>query len=83
MVGKTGCPLRIDFYIPELNLAVEADGCQHNDPNHPWFNFKNGTVAEYDSIKEKYLEENNIRLIRIPYKKRLNSVEVLSKITDI
>ena len=38
---------------------------------------------EYDSIKEKYLEENNIRLIRIPYKKRLNSVEVLSKITDI
>ena len=40
MVGKTGCPLRIDFYIPELNLAVEADGCQHNDPNHPWFNFK-------------------------------------------
>ncbi len=83
LVGNTGYPLRVDFYIPELNAVVEADGSQHSDINHPWAKFKNGTVAEYDSVKEKFLQENNIRLIRIPYKKRLKPEEVLSTISNI
>jgi hypothetical protein len=83
LVGNTGYPLRVDFYIPELNMVVEADGTQHSDKNHPWARFKNGSVVEYDSIKEKFLRENNISLIRIPYKKRLKSEEVLSTISNI
>lgn len=83
LIGNTGYPLRVDFYIPELNAVVEADGSQHSDINHPWAKFKNGTVAEYDSVKEKFLQENNIRLIRIPYKKRLKREEVLSIISHI
>ncbi len=83
LVGNTGYPLRVDFYIPELNAVVEADGSQHSDINHPWAKFKNGTVAEYDSVKEKFFQENNIRLIRIPYKKRLKPEEVLSNISVV
>lgn len=83
LVGNTGYPLRVDFYLPELNVAIEADGCQHYDINHPWATFKNGTVKEYDSIKERFFKEKNIRLIRVPYKKRIKTEEILSIVTDV
>ena len=61
--------LRIDFYIPELLLAVEADGSQHWDVSHPYYS-KEGVIR--DSIKTEYLKSNNINLIRVPYKRKLS-----------
>lgn len=80
LVGKTGHPLRVDFYIPEKNMVVEADGSQHSDPNHPWREWNNGTVAEYDQIKNHFFSEKGIRVVRIPYKRNLRKEDVLSSL---
>lgn len=81
LVGVTGHPLRVDFYIPEINTVVEADGSQHSNPNHPWHKWKNGTVAEYDRKKNEYFEKVGIRVIRIPYKKNIKDSDVLSHLS--
>ena len=81
LVGITGYPLKVDFYIPSLNLVVEADGDQHKNINHPWHNNNpNGSIAMYDDIKNNFMIENNINIIRIPYKKVITEEYVLSKI---
>ena len=45
----------IDFYCPELKLAIELDGDVHNLPEQ----------KEKDIVRQKYLEEFGINLIRI------------------
>lgn len=45
----------IDFYCPELKLAVELDGSVHEIPEQ----------KEYDIARQKYLEAFGIKLIRI------------------
>ena len=45
----------IDFYCPELKLAVEVDGESHNNPEQ----------REYDIKRQKYLESFNIIFVRI------------------
>ena len=45
----------IDVYCPELKLAVEIDGESHNNPEQ----------REYDIKRQKYLEEFNIKFVRI------------------
>lgn len=77
LVGTTGHPLRVDFYIPEANLVVEADGHQHSDPNHPWSKWNNGTVQQYDQIKNEFFKEKGITLKRVPYKRNLKESDVL------
>ena len=59
-------PLPFDFYVPELNLCIEADGIQHSEPCD-WFGgekqFKK--QQEYDNIKNEFCKSNNINLLRI------------------
>ena len=45
----------IDFYCPELKLAVEVDGESHNDDKQ----------KKYDIERQNYLEEFNIKFVRI------------------
>jgi len=45
----------IDFYCPELKLAVELDGNVHEIPEQ----------KEYDEARQKYLEKFGIQFIRI------------------
>ena len=45
----------IDFYCPELKLAVELDGASHNNPEQ----------REYDIVRQKYLEKFNINFVRV------------------
>ena len=80
LVGAKGHPLRVDFYIPEINTVVEADGSQHSDPKHPWGKWNNGTVTQYDKIKDDFFSEKGIRLVRIPYKKKIKESDVLSRL---
>lgn len=80
LVGKTGHPLRVDFFIPEKNMVVEADGSQHSDPKHPWREWNNGTVAEYDQIKNQFFNEQGIRVCRVPYKRNLKKEDILSRL---
>ena len=45
----------IDFYCPELKLAIEVDGESHNNPEQ----------SVYDIKRQKYLENFNIKFVRI------------------
>ena len=44
----------IDFYSPELKLAIELDGGIHNEPNQ----------KIYDAERQKYLEAVGITFLR-------------------
>lgn len=65
--------LPFDFYIEDVNIAIEFDGEQHYTPLS--FGSKEKQEATdrlkeiqiRDAIKTKYCIDNNIKLIRIPY----------------
>lgn len=69
--------LPFDFYIPNYNLCVEFDGIQHFEVTD--FAGEGETIAKekfeytqkHDSIKNKYCENNDIKLLRIPYFKNI------------
>lgn len=44
----------LDFYAPEIKLAIELDGSVHNVKEN----------KEYDEIRTRYLESKNIHVIR-------------------
>ena len=60
--------LLFDFFIPKYNTCIEFDGEQHFRP----INFMGGIdkfekTKINDNIKTIFCQENNIKLIRIPY----------------
>lgn len=61
-------PLPFDFYLPEYNILIEYDGKQHHEPIE-YFGGKEAFeyTKRHDEIKNKYCEDNDIRLLRIPY----------------
>ena len=68
----SGKRLRFDFFLPLQNILIEIDGQQHFYP----VSFGSTSRSEdemfervrmHDSIKNKYAQDNNILLIRIPY----------------
>ena len=79
---KTGYKLRYDFYIPSKNILIEYDGKQHFVLNKEWTketeeSFSNRQYK--DSIKTKYAEDKNIKLIRIKY----TDIKKIENILDI
>lgn len=73
-------PLPFDFYLPELNVAIEYDGIQHfcNDGQgrngQRWGSHDLQGVKRRDAIKTAFCEQRGVRLIRISYKS-LNHIE--------
>lgn len=75
---------RFDFYLPQYNLFIEYDGEQHYKPVR-YYNqtdeqmlssFKK--TQEHDAIKNRYCEENNINLLRIPYWEKENIETIIN-----
>ena len=66
---KTGAKLKFDFYLPDYNICIEYDGEQHFCySNSGWNTEENHKKVVYsDSIKNKYCQNFNIKLIRISY----------------
>lgn len=66
--GTSVPPLRLDFFIPNRMLAVEADGEQH----YKFVPFFHETMVGFrkaqarDKKKLAWLENNNIQLVRLP-----------------
>lgn len=61
-------PLKVDMFLPFLNLAIEVDGEQHYNPKCNFYKddpegFKDQQIR--DEIKNVRLPEHNITLIRI------------------
>lgn len=56
-------PLRLDFYLPNYNIAIECQGLQHFEPNeHFGGNEEYIKVVERDKIKYNLCKKNNIKL---------------------
>jgi hypothetical protein len=62
--------LPFDFYLPEYNCCVEYDGIQHFK-SIEWFGGRESLdyTQKHDKIKTEYCQNNNIKLLRIPYYK--------------
>ena len=65
--------LKFDFYLPDYNIIIEYDGEQHFKPvdfankGIEWATNLYNKNLKRDAIKNKYCQDNGIRLIRIPY----------------
>jgi len=63
----------IDFYCPELKLAIELDGDVHDHPEQ----------KEYDEARQKYLEKFGIQFVRIKNEEYLgNPNKAFNKIEE-
>lgn len=74
-INKTG-KASIDFYLPDLNIAIEYNGKQHYE-YIPYFH--TGGIIDFkrqqkrDEYVRNYCKNNNIRLIEIKYDENLNN----------
>lgn len=82
--------LKFDFYLTDYNILIEYDGEQHFKPvdfankGIEWATNLFNENLKKDAIKNKYCEDNNIILIRIPYYEYDNIEPILiSKLSDI
>ena len=74
--------LRFDFYLPKYNICIEFDGIQHFEPVKRFGGeFYLNEIIKKDSIKNKYCEDNNIKLIRIKYNQ--NTDDIISVLNHI
>lgn len=70
--------LPFDFYLPYYNICIEYDGKQHYKINCFNYTLLDLMDRKYlDNIKTKYCEDNNIKLIRIPYWEKDNIEQIL------
>lgn len=70
--------LLFDFYLPTNNILIEFDGQQHFEPVKIFGGIKKfKETQKRDKIKNKFAEENNIKLLRIPYTEFENVNEIL------
>ena len=74
LLSPKGFNLKLDFYIKNKNLVIEADGNQHTDINNPWYSIYYNNC---DKIKNNYCINNSINLVRIPYKKKITTQYIL------
>ena len=65
--------MRFDIYCPDYNLAIEYQGKQHYEPvdfagkGDEWAKYQFKVGQQRDNIKRQYCQQNNIKLIEIPY----------------
>ena len=65
--------LPFDFYLPDYNYCIEFDGKQHFESIEYFGGEKNfQNTQRHDKIKNEYCEKNNIFLLRITYKDKIN-----------
>jgi very-short-patch-repair endonuclease len=64
--------LPFDFYLPEYNTCIEFDGEQHFKPIKIFGGYERFKKQQQtDEFKNKFCCENNIKLIRISYKEKI------------
>lgn len=75
---KNGKYLPFDLYLIEKNTLIEFDGIQHYEPVEIFGGEERFIrCQENDKIKNKFAEDNNIKLIRIPYNKEKEIEKIL------
>lgn len=81
----TGKRMYVDFYIPQLKLAIEYDGSQHD--TYVEFihkNYRNFYYQVYrDRLKERLLLSHGIKTLRIKYEEKLSTDSIKQRILSI
>lgn len=73
--------LPFDFYLPQYKICIEYDGIQHFEILPHWGGIdKLIETRIHDTIKTYYCQQNNIKLIRIPYWDYNNIEKILTNI---
>lgn len=73
-------PFPFDFYLPQYNITIEYDGRQHYKLDCFNMNLLDLMNLKYnDNKKTQYCNNNNIKLIRIPYWDFNNIEKILKK----
>lgn len=73
--------IRFDFYLPDLNIAIEYDGEQHFMPVSRFGGEEQFLKTQArDKFKNEYCKNNNINLIRIPYYEKKNIINIINEI---
>lgn len=70
--------LTFDFYLQKLNLIIEYDGEQHFKEKS-WSTGEFEIIKKHEKMKENYLKEKGIDLIRIPYWEYKNIDKILKE----
>lgn len=70
--------LPFDFYLPDYNILIEYDGIQHFDNVFGMKALED--IRKSDNTKNLWCKRNNIKLIRISYKKYKNIEFILNKL---
>ena len=71
--------LPFDFYLPNHNICIEYDGQHHFIPISRFGGDLNLKYTKFcDKIKDNWCLENNIKLIRISYKKKNKIFKILN-----
>lgn len=75
-------PLRFDFYMPDLKVAIEYNGLQHYQPVDYFGGEEQFKLQQkLDNQKREYCLDKNISLLELPY--TLSNDEIKSKIINI
>jgi hypothetical protein len=85
LYGDYGKPLRFDFAIfenNELKCLIEYDGKLHYELGGIQTQEKFDLQKSYDEKKDRYCEENEIPLFRIPYWDEDNIPNIIGEILD-
>jgi hypothetical protein len=74
--------LRLDFYLPDYNIAIECQGEQHY-MQVPFINKKDNLqeIQKRDNIKRKLCQENNIKILY--YGKRKYNDNIITNKNDL
>lgn len=75
--GAGGGTVRFDFYLPDFNLIVEADGRQPYMDGDPW---GGDNLKENDIIKNNYCYNNGIGLLRVRYERYTDNKENIKNV---
>ena len=63
-------PLKLDFYLPDYNIAIECQGQQHYKPiKYFGGEEKLSIIKERDKIKKELCEKNGIKIVYYSNKK--------------
>ena len=80
LLGVGNGKLSYDFYLPNENMLIEFQGKQHYKPVSAYGGEEQFKVQqEHDRRKRQYANDNNIKLLEIPYWDYENIEEILTR----
>lgn len=83
----TNYHLRVDVYYPEYKLCIEFDGEQHFEPiqflPHQDADEQFERTKFHDSLKNKLIPENGLKLLRFKYDEPLDEIHIKNRLEEI